>query len=304
MEEKMKILSIRLWVLVTIISAIGLIGIEAQSQNMIQVKGSDSEVNLVQRLAEVFMKKNPDVNIAVTGGGSGTGIAALINKTTDIANSSRELNPKEEEAAKNVGLQPFRVIFATDGISVIVHPQNPINKLTLEQLGKIFKGEISNWKEIGGKDGKISLYGRQSNSGTYVFFREFILKADYSPHMKSMNGNAQIVEAIKKDKDGIGYVAVGYVVDPKGKVMPGIKVLNIAKDAQSEAYTPAKMDNVMSGKYPISRPLNQYLNGNPTGKLLNFIRFELSEEGQEIVRKEGFFPVQKNWMEFNRKQGL
>jgi len=300
----MKILSIRMWMLVTLISVLALIGIEAQGQNMIQVKGSDSEVNLVQRLAEVFMKKNPDVNIAVTGGGSGTGIAALINKTTDIANSSRELNPKEEEAAKNAGLQPFRVIFATDGISVIVHPQNPINKLTLEQLGKIFKGEISNWKEIGGKDGKISLYGRQSNSGTYVFFREFILKADYSPHMKSMNGNAQIVEAIKKDKDGIGYVAVGYVVDPKGKVMPGIKVLNIAKDAQSEAYTPAKMDNVMSGKYPISRPLNQYLNGNPTGKLLHFIRFELSEEGQEIVRKEGFFPVQKNWMEFNRKQGL
>lgn len=300
----MKILSIRMWMLVTLISVLALIGIEAQGQNMIQVKGSDSEVNLVQRLAEVFMKKNPDVNIAVTGGGSGTGIAALINKTTDIANSSRELNPKEEEAAKNAGLQPFRVIFATDGISVIVHPQNPINKLTLEQLGKIFKGEISNWKEIGGKDGKISLYGRQSNSGTYVFFREFILKADYSPHMKSMNGNAQIVEAIKKDKDGIGYVAVGYVVDQKGKVMPGIKVLNIAKDAQSEAYTPAKMDNVMSGKYPISRPLNQYLNGNPTGKLLHFIRFELSEEGQEIVRKEGFFPVQKNWMEFNRKQGL
>ena len=300
----MKILSIRMWMLVTLISVLALIGIEAQGQNMIQVKGSDSEVNLVQRLAEVFMKKNPDVNIAVTGGGSGTGIAALINKTTDIANSSRELNPKEEEAAKNAGLQPFRVIFATDGISVIVHPQNPINKLTLEQLGKIFKGEISNWKEIGGKDGKISLYGRQSNSGTYVFFREFILKADYSPHMKSMNGNAQIVEAIKKDKDGIGYVAVGYVVDQKGKVMPGIKVLNIAKDAQSEAYTPAKMDNVMSGKYPISRPLNQYLNGNPTGKLLHFIRFELSEEGQEIVRKEGFFPVQKNWVEFNRKQGL
>jgi phosphate transport system substrate-binding protein len=119
-----------------------------------------------------------------------------------------------------------------------------------------------------------------------------------------MNGNAQIVEAIKKDKDGIGYVAVGYVVDEKGTIMPGIKILNIAKDAQSEAYSPAKMENVMSGKYPISRPLNQYLNGKPTGKLLNFIRFELSKEGQEIVRKEGFFPVQKDWMEFNRKQGL
>jgi phosphate transport system substrate-binding protein len=157
---------------------------------------------------------------------------------------------------------------------------------------------------VGGKDAKISLYGRQSNSGTYVFFREFVVKADYSPHMKAMNGNAQIVEAIKKDKDGIGYVAVGYVVDEKGKIMPGIKILNIAKDAQSEAYSPAKMENVMSGKYPISRPLNQFLNGKPTGKLLTFIRFELSEEGQEIVRKEGFFPVQKDWMEFNRKQGL
>lgn len=277
---------------------------EARAQNMIQIKGSDSEVNLVQRLAEVFMQKNTGVNIAVTGGGSGTGIAALINKTTDIANSSREIQSKEEEGAKKAGVQPFRIIFATDGISVVTHPANPISKLTLEQLGKIFKGEIINWKEVGGKDAKISLYGRQSNSGTYVFFREFVVKADYSPHMKSMNGNAQIVEAIKKDKDGIGYVAVGYVVDEKGKIMPGIKILNIAKDAQSEAYSPAKRENVMSGKYPISRPLNQFLNGKPTGKLLNFIRFELSEEGQEIVRKEGFFPVQKDWMEFNRKQGL
>ena len=292
------------WMLVIVTGALALIGIEAQGQNMIQVKGSDSEVNLVQRLAEVFMQKNPGANISVTGGGSGTGIAALINKRTDIANSSRDLSPKEEEEAKKAGVQPFRIIFATDGISVVTHPTNPISKLTLEQLGKIFKGEITNWKEVGGKDAKISLYGRQSNSGTYVFFREFVVKADYSPHMKAMNGNAQIVEGIKKDKDGIGYVAVGYVVDEKGKIMPGIKILNIATDAQSEAYSPAKMENVMSKKYPITRPLNQYTNGIPSGKLSNFIKFELSKEGQEIVRKEGFFPVQKDWMEFNRKQGL
>ena len=278
--------------------------VKAQAQNMIQVKGSDSEVNLVQRLAEVFMKKNPGVNIAVTGGGSGTGIAALINKQTDIANSSRELSSKEEESAKQKGVKPFRVVFATDGISVIVHPENPVQKLTLEQLGKIFKGEITDWKEVGGKGGKISLYGRQSNSGTFVFFREFVVKADYSPHMKSMNGNAQIAEGIKADRDGIGYVAVGYVVNQKGEVMPGIKILNISKDAQSEAFSPANMDNVMSGKYPISRPLNQYLNGKPTAKLLDFIKFQIGEEGQKIVRQEGFFPVQKNWMEFNRKQGL
>ena len=295
-----------IWMIAMAISLNGFVLLcpESNAQTLIQIKGSDSEVNLVQRLAEVFMKKHPDANIAVTGGGSGTGIAALINKKTDIANSSRDLSPKEEEEAKKAGVQPFRIIFATDGISVVTHPANPISKLTLEQLGKIFKGEIINWKEVGGKDAKISLYGRQSNSGTYVFFREFVVKADYSPHMKAMNGNAQIVEAIKKDKDGIGYVAVGYVVDEKGKIMPGIKILNIATDAQSEAYSPAKMENVMSKKYSITRPLNQYTNGIPSGKLSNFIKFELSKEGQEIVRKEGFFPVQKDWMEFNRKQGL
>jgi len=214
------------------------------------------------------------------------------------------MEPKEEEAAKKAGVQPFRIIFATDGISVITNPANPITKLTLERLGRIFKGEISNWKDVGGRDAKISLYGRQSNSGTFVFFREFVVKADYSPHMKAMNGNAQIVEAIKRDQDGIGYVAVGYVVNDKGEIMSGVKIVNISKDGQLEAFSPAKLENVMSKKYPITRPLNHYTNGKPSGKLLDFIRFEISKEGQEIVRKEGFFPVQKEWMEFNQKQGL
>ncbi len=276
----------------------------AQAQGMIQIKGSDSEVNLVQRLSEVFLKKHPEVSISVTGGGSGTGIAALINKTTDIANSSRELNPKEMEAAEKAGIKPFRVVFATDGIALIVHPENPVDKLTLDQLGKIFAGKVANWKEVGGRDAKISLYGRQSNSGTYMFFREFVVKSDYSRHMKSMNGNAQIVEAVQRDKAGIGYVAVGYVVNEKGELKAGLKIPFVAKDHQAEAYSPAKMEDVMSGKYPISRPLNQYLNGKPTGKLLEFIRFELSEEGQGIVRQQGFFPVQASWMEFNRKQGI
>ncbi len=295
-----------IWMIAMAISLNGFVLLcpESNAQRLIQIKGSDSEVNLVQRLAEVFMKKHPDANIAVTGGGSGTGIAALINKTTDIANSSREIQSKEEEAAKSAGVQPFRIVMATDGISVVTHPANPISKLTLEQLGKIFNGEITNWKEVGGKDAKISLYGRQSNSGTYVFFREFVVKADYSPHMKAMNGNAQIIEALKKDQDGIGYVAVGYVVNDKGEMMPGVKIVNISKDGQSEAYSPAKIENVMSKKYPITRPLNHYTNGKPSGKLLDFIKFELSKEGQEIVRKEGFFPVQEDWMEFNRKQGL
>jgi phosphate transport system substrate-binding protein len=276
----------------------------AAAPGMIQVKGSDSEVNLVQRLAEVFMQKNPGVNISVTGGGSGTGIAALINKQTDIANSSRELNAKEEEAAKKAAVMPFRVAFATDAVSVILHPENPVSKLTIEQLGKIFKGEIENWKQVGGPDLKLSLYGRQSNSGTYVFFREFVLKGDYSQRMKSMNGNAQIVEGVQRDKAGIGYVALGYVVAENGEAKPGIKILNVAKDEKSEAFSPARMENVMSGKYPISRPLNQYLNGKPFGKLLEFMQFQIGPAGQEIVKKQGFFPVQANWAEFNRKQGL
>jgi phosphate transport system substrate-binding protein len=288
----------------TFIIALGLSGSLAYAQGMIQVKGSDSEVNLVQRLAEVFMQKNPGVNISVTGGGSGTGIAALINKQTDIANSSRELSAKEEEAAKKAGVNPFRVAFATDAVSVIIHPDNPVSKLTVDQLGKIFKGEIGNWKEVGGSDLKISLYGRQSNSGTYVFFREFVLKGDYSQHMKSMNGNAQIVEGVQRDKAGIGYAAVGYVVGENGEVKPGIKILNVAKDDKSEAFSPAKMENVMTGKYPISRPLNQYLNGKPTGKLLDFMKFQVGPDGQEIVKKQGFFPVQAHWVDYNRKQGL
>jgi phosphate transport system substrate-binding protein len=130
------------------------------------------------------------------------------------------------------------------------------------------------------------------------------VKADYSPHKKAMNGNAQIVEGVQRDKAGIGYVAVGYVVSEKGEVKPGVKVLNIARDARSEAFSPAKMENVMSGNYPISRPLNQYLVVKPSGKLLDFINFELSPEGQEIVRKKGFFPVQQKWVEFNKKQGV
>jgi phosphate transport system substrate-binding protein len=291
-------------VLSLVLGGIMLLAPSLSAADMIQIKGSDSEVNLVQRLAEVFMQKNPGVNIAVTGGGSGTGIAALINKKTDIANSSRDMSSKEIEAANKAGVAPLGVAFATDGISVVTHPDNLIKKLTLEQLGMLFSGTAKNWKEVGGADMPVSLYGRQSNSGTYVFFRELVVKGDYSPQMKSMNGNAQIVEAIQRDKAGIGYVAMGYVVDEKGNLKPGIQLVAVARDAHSEAYTPDKMENVMSGKYPISRPLYHFMNGKPSGKLAEFIKFELSPEGQKIVRQQGFFPVQDKWMEFNKKQGV
>lgn len=266
----------------------------------IQIKGSDTEVNLVQRLAEVYMEKYPDVYIAVTGGGSGTGIAALINRKVDIANSSREMTQDEIKRAVKNGVNPVKWVIAMDGISIIVNAKNPVDRLTLEQISKIFSGKIKNWKEVGGKDIPISLYGRQSNSGTFIYFRNHIVKADYSDKMKRMNGNAQIVESIKRDIAGIGYVGVGYVVE-EGKLTKGIKVLKVAKDEHSPAISPLNPENVEKGIYPIARPLYQYSNGHPTGKVLDFIKFELSKEGQKIVIDEGFYPVSPEYRKLNKQ---
>jgi phosphate transport system substrate-binding protein len=163
----------------------------------------------------------------------------------------------------------------------------------MAQIGAIYRGEIKNWKEFGGANQPISLYGRQSNSGTFVFFQEHVLgKQDYSADMKRMNGNAQIVEGVMADKAGIGYVGVGYIVDQKtGKVRPGIKVLNVSKDAESKAFSPLDKAAVDSGDYPVARPLFQTTNGIPKGSVKAFLEFELSPEGQNIVEKEGFFPI-------------
>jgi phosphate transport system substrate-binding protein len=249
-----------------------------KDSNTIQIKGSDSEVNLVQSLAEAYMAKDKSVTISVQGGGSGVGIAAIINKEVDIANSSRAMKEDEIAKAKANGVDPVGFIFARDAIAVIVHPDNPLNDISMENLGKLYRGEIKNWKEIGGPDIPVSLYGRQSNSGTFVFFRETVLKGDYSPNMKAMNGNSQIVDAIKTDKGGIGYVALGYV--KKGnEFTPGVKVLTV--------------DGVEPGTqgYKIERPLYQYLRGKPKGKIRDFLSFELSDEGQALVEKGGFLSV-------------
>ncbi|MDH4258038.1 MAG: phosphate ABC transporter substrate-binding protein [Candidatus Aminicenantes bacterium] len=261
-------------------------------RKMTQIKGSDTMVNLVQILAEAYLVKNPRSPIAVLGGGSGTGIAALINGTCDIASHSREMKDKEIQMARDKGIEPRLFIIAVDGLSVILNENNPISKLTMDQIGAIYRGEIRNWKEVGGPDKAISLYGRQSNSGTYVFFQEFVLKKqNYSADMKQMNGNAQIVEGVSLDKQGIGYVGVGYVVDAKGNVKKGIKILNVSKDANSRAYSPLNKAAVDSGDYPIARPLYQSTAGVPQGAVLDFIKFEISPEGQKIVEREGFFPI-------------
>ncbi|MEC9489261.1 MAG: phosphate ABC transporter substrate-binding protein [Halanaerobium sp.] len=275
-------------------------GAEQQNNEIIQIKGSDTEVNLVQRLAEEFMEDSK-IKLAVTGGGSGVGISALINNQVDIANASRTMKDEEIKQAEEEAVEPVRFVIAMDGLAVIANGSNKIDELTTEQLGRIFRGEITNWQEVGGKDQKISLYGRQSNSGTFVFFRDAVLKGDYSADMKRMNGNAQIVEAVKADEAGIGYVGVGYVVAEDGNPVEGLKIIKVAKDDSSPAVSPLQPENVKDGTYPLARPLNQYVNGKPAGSILEFIKYELSEEGQKIVVEEGFYPISPEYSELNQR---
>ena len=264
------------------------------AEDMVQIKGSDTLINVVQKLAETFMAKNSGKFLSVTGGGSGTGIAALINRKCDIADSSRQIKSKEVEDANTKGVDPKRVVVAIDGLSIIVGAQNPVDRLTVDQIGKIYRGEVKNWNEVGGSDTPITLYGRQSNSGTYDFMKEVVMKGEYSPALKSMNGNAQIVEAVKQDASGIGYVGVGYA-----KEAAGIKVLKVASSPALGYFDPFNSADVKSGRYPISRPLNQYMNGIPKGVAKDFIEFELSSEGQEIVEKEGFFAIPEEYQKYN-----
>ena len=262
------------------------------SKKTIQVKGSDTMINLVQILAEEYMGQNPGAVLAVLGGGSGTGVSALINRTCDIADASRDFSQKEFAQAWEKGVKPRTFVIAIDGLSIVVNAKNPLNELIMGQVGSVYRGEIKNWKAIGGPDKAVSLYGRQSNSGTYVFLQEHLLnKQNYSTDMKEMNGSAQIVESILQDEAGIGYVGVGYVYDQNGKVRQGLKVLNISKDAKSPAFSPLDKANIDSGKYPISRPLFQFTDGKPGPDVAKFIMFETGPEGQKIVEREGFFTI-------------
>jgi phosphate transport system substrate-binding protein len=281
--------------------AIGSGPIFAQKK-MIQVKGSDTMVNLVQILAEEFMNKNPGSALAIMGGGSGTGITAIINGTCDIATHSREWKQKELDLAWEKGVKPRFFVVAVDGLSIIVNEKNPLDKMTMPQVGSLYKGEIKNWKVVGGPDKAVSLYGRQSNSGTYTFLQEHVLgNKNYSLDVKEMNGNAQIIESVIQDEGGIGYVGVGYLFDQNGKIRKGIKVLNISKDASSEAFSPLDKQNIDSGKYPISRPLYEATNGKPNAAVAGFLTFETGPEGQKIVEREGFFTISEAHKALNDK---
>lgn len=256
----------------------------------IQVKGSDTLVNLVQILAETYMEKNPGAALAVLGGGSSTGIAGLTNGTCDLANHSREWRAKEIDLAWEKGVKPRFFVVAVDGVSIIVNEKNPLDEMKMADVGALYRGDIKNWKAVGGPSLAVSLYGRQSNSGTYTFMQEHVLgNKNYSTDMKEMNGNAQIIEGVIQDEGGIGYVGVGYLYDKDGNVRKGIKVLHVSNGGA--AFSPLDKAAVDSGDYPVSRPLYQATNGKPSAAVAAFLQFEMSDEGQKIVEREGFFPI-------------
>jgi phosphate transport system substrate-binding protein len=270
---------------------------------IVTIKGSDTEVNLVQELAEQFMENDADISLTITGGGSGYGIASLINQKTDIANSSRPLNEKEKQLIEKQGIKVYPVIFAQDAIAVVVHPKTKITELSLDEVGKIFRGEIKNWKELGGEDIVISLYGRQSNSGTFVYFRERILKGEYDASIRQMNGTAQLIEAVKQDIGGVGYVGIGYLLNKKDEVASTITAVKLRENDKA-AVSPLDKEAIIDGRYPIIRPLFQFLNGKPQGKSLEFLRYELSDEGQKIIAQSGYFEINRQQREQNNALGV
>ncbi|MBK8191945.1 MAG: PstS family phosphate ABC transporter substrate-binding protein [Lewinellaceae bacterium] len=255
------------------------------------IKGSDTEVNVALVLAETYMEKEPNVSIAVTGGGSGTGIAALLSGKTHIANASRPMTASELAMARSYGIRPLPLVFAMDALAIVVNKSNPTDSLTMGELGRIFRGDLNSWAAVGGDSVAFSLYGRQSNSGTFLFFREKLLGADYTPALKQMNGTAQIVEAISTDPAGIGYVGVGYLSTKEGQLPANIKVLKISEKKGGPAYSPLDEAQILSGHYPVIRPLYQFIDGEPNGRLLDFLLYSIGEKGQKIVRENGYYPI-------------
>ncbi len=261
-------------------------------KNVVQIKGSDTMVNVGQAWAEKYMEVNPQDFISVTGGGSGTGLSALISGTCDIAMSSRNIKAKEIELAGKKGIKPFEIKVALDGLAVVVNPKNPVSKLTTAQLAGIFTGKITNWKQVGGPDSKIVILSREVNSGTHVYFKEHILRRNDPNSTEEFAGSAlmlsssqAIADEVAGNSDAIGYYGMGYISNKQ-------KAISIAKDPNSEFVSPT-IENVISGKYPISRPLLLYTNGQPLGLVKKFVDFALSKEGQEIVKKTDFVPVVK-----------
>lgn len=257
----------------------------ASSAAEITVKGSDTMVILGQKWAEVYMQKTPGAKVQVTGGGSGTGFAALQNKQTDLANASRKIKAKEiEQCIKTFGKRPKEYAVALDGLSVYVNARNKIEALSLEELRDIFTGKITNWKELGGEDSQIIVYSRENSSGTYEFFKEHVLQGkDFTPKAQTLAGTAQVLQQVAADAHGIGYGGAAY-----GQ---GAKHIKVAKEKGGEAIDPNE-ETVVSQKYPIWRYLYIYLNPElEKGDIKGYLDWIRGDDGQKVVKDVGYYPL-------------
>lgn len=241
-------------------------------------------VILGQRFAEEFMKKNPGSVVQVTGGGSGTGIAALINGTVDLAQSSRPLKENERaDVQARAGAPVVETPVAIDALAVFLSDANPVSELSLDQLKQIYQSRVTNWKEVGGNDAQIIIYGRENSSGTYEYFKEHVLnKEDFAPRVQTLQGTAAVVNAVSKDPNGIGYGGIAYESN--------VKHVAVKRDANSPAVTPSE-STAISGEYPISRKLYFYYPDNAPERVKTFVQWAISPEGQAVVKNVGYFPL-------------
>ena len=256
----------------------------------IENKGSDTIVNLALAWAERYQAEHPDVRISVTGGGTGTGMASLINKTVDIANASRKIKQEEIDAAQANGVNPVEHIIARDAIAVIVHPENPVNELTLQQISDIYSGKFNNWQEVGGEDRPIVRLSRETNSGTHVYFLETVVrlgdsenKTFFSTDTLLLPSSEGIIAEVRQNPNAIGYDGLGYVPDD-------LKMIAIAKE-DGDPYVLPSIPTVNDKSYAIARDLYMYTNGEATGVIKEYLDWILSSAAQEIVAELGFVPV-------------
>ncbi|HTS62715.1 MAG TPA: phosphate ABC transporter substrate-binding protein [Candidatus Acidoferrales bacterium] len=269
------------------------------AKTVIQDTGSDTMVNLAQAWAEEYAKVEPAVSVEVSGGGSGTGIAALSSGTVDIANCSRRFEPQEiEQAKKNTGKDPHEVMVGYDALAVYVHKQNPLDQITIDQLAEIYAegGKITKWSQLGVKmptdSDEIIRVSRQSNSGTYFYFREAILGKgkDFKLGSRDMQGSKDVVELVTKTPSAIGYSGMGYAT-------PDVKTLRVAKKAGGQSFPPT-VETTLNHTYPIARPLFMYTLGQPAGATKKYIDWVLSDAGQKIVLQSGYVPLPKSGAQY------
>ncbi len=274
----------------TLLAAALMLAGSAHAAN-ITVKGSDTLVVLAQKWAETYMGKHADTKIQVTGGGTGTGFAALQNKSTDLCNASRKIKPAEQATCiKAFGKRPTEYKVCLDGLSVYVSADNPVKELSVAQIADIFNGKTKNWKQVGGPDAPITVYSRENSSGTYEFFKEHVLQGkDFASSAQTMPGTAAVLQAVAKDKTGIGYGGAAYGA--------GAKHLKVKKDDASPAIEPTE-ENVIKGVYPIWRYLYVYVNpALDKGDIQKYLTWIRGDEGQKVVKDVGYFPLPKNLRE-------